>query len=460
MRKSKIATGSVLICIAFLALAFSAAEMHQEVEPVPTVKNIILMIGDGMGYNHVEAASLYRFGRPGGQVYTGFPVALSMSTYSVSGQGYDPQRAWSDFEYVKSGYTDSAAAATAMATGVKTTNWFIGIDPDKQPLKNVANASETAGKATGLVTSVPISHATPAGFSAHNENRYDFEGIASEMLNDSGLDVLMGVGHPDYDDDGVETVDPKEYRYVGGAELWLAIKGGKAGGDCDGDGEPDPWKLVETREDILSLREGAAPKRVLALARVHRTFQQRRGTPDGNAADDLPYQVPLNKGIPTLAEMTSAALNVLDEDPDGFFLMIEGGAIDWAAEHNESGRLVEEQIDFDRAVEAVIEWVEQNSNWDETILIVTADHEAGYLLGPDSDPEWKPLVDNGKDKLPGMEWHSTSHTNSLVPLYAKGRSAVLLEKYADETDPVRGRYVDNTEIAKVIFASIGKSEQQ
>ena len=443
--------GSILISFTVLSLTIPQAGVDQEVESALSVKNIILMIGDGMGYNHVEAASLYRFGKTGGQAYASFPISLSMSTYSANGAGYDPDKAWSDFDYVKSGYTDSAAAATAMATGVKTTNRFIGLDPDKRPLNNVVSYAESAGKATGIVTTVPISHATPAGFSAHNENRYDFEGIAAEMLNVSTLDVLMGAGHPEYDDDGATAPDPREYRYAGGVDLWQAIKGCSAGGDCDGDGEPDPWKLVETREDIIALREGDTPKRVLALARVHRTLQQRRHTPDGNAADDEPNKVRFNDGVPTLAEMSAAALNVLDEDPDGFFLMVEGGAIDWAAEHNESGRLIEEQIDFDKAVETVIEWVEQNSSWDETILIVTADHEAGYLLGPDSDPEWKPLVDHGKDKLPGMEWHSTSHTNSLVPLYAKGKGAALLEKYAGETDPVRGRYLDNTEIASAIF---------
>jgi len=89
------------------------------------------------------------------------------------------------------------------------------------------------------------------------------------------------------------------------------------------------------------------------------------------------------------------------------------------------------------------------------VLIITADHETGYLSGPGSGPEsqpmWKPLVGNGVNKLPGMEWYSTSHTNSLVPLYARGRAAEALTKRVVGKDPVRGDYIDNTEVGKLIF---------
>jgi alkaline phosphatase len=105
----------------------------------------------------------------------------------------------------------------------------------------------------------------------------------------------------------------------------------------------------------------------------------------------------------------------------------------------------------------VIEWVKANSNWGETLLIVTGDHETGYLTGPDSGmgPVWNPIVNNGAGVLPGMEWHSYSHTNSLIPFYAKGDAARLFTGYADEEDPVRGRYIDNTEIGFVILEVLG-----
>lgn len=151
--------------------------------------------------------------------------------------------------------------------------------------------------------------------------------------------------------------------------------------------------------------------------------------------------------------MSRAALNVLDNDPDGFFLMIEGGAVDWASHDNRSGRMIEEQIDFNRAVEAVVQWVEDNSSWHETLVIVTGDHETGYLTGPGSGPGsppvWNDLVNNGTSILPGMQWNSGSHTNSLIPIFARGEGISHLGILTDEHDPVRGRFISNTEIAQV-----------
>ena len=112
---------------------------------------------------------------------------------------------------------------------------------------------------------------------------------------------------------------------------------------------------------------------------------------------------------------------------------------------------IEEALDFERAVEAVVDWVKENSNWGETVLIITADHETGYLTGPGSDPTWEPIVNNGAGNLPGMEWHSGDHTNSLVGLSAKGDAARLFNRYEEGDDPVRGRYLDNTNIAHVVF---------
>jgi alkaline phosphatase len=102
-------------------------------------------------------------------------------------------------------------------------------------------------------------------------------------------------------------------------------------------------------------------------------------------------------------------------------------------------------------VEAVVDWVQKNSNWGETLLIVTGDHETGYLTGPGSDPAWEPIVNNGAGVLPGMEWHSTNHTNSLMVLSAKGDAARMFSRYAVANDPVRGPYLDNTDVAHITF---------
>jgi len=319
--------------------------------------------------------------------------------------------------------------------------------------------AEKRGKATGVVTSVQISHATPAGFVAHNKSRGNYAEIAREMFLRSGVDVIMGAGHPWFDDNGKpsvsvdgknlpEGVDQAKYRYVGGPEMWKQLLTGNAGGDADGDGQPDAWALLQTRDDFRKLIEGDTPKRVAGVAQVADTLQLDRASSTGKAEQEEPGQSPRLETVPTLAEMTQAALNVLDNDPDGFFLMVEGGAIDWAS-GKQLGRMIEETMDFFAAIDAALAWVETKSSWQETLVVITADHETGYLNGPDSDPDWRPIHNNGKGKTPGAKWCG-GHTNSLVPLFVKGRGAEAFEKAAVHEDPKRGKYLDNTDIGKII----------
>lgn len=412
------------------------------------VKHVIVMISDGCGYNQVEAACLYRFGKPEGWSYQQFPVKLAMSTFPDGGS-YDPALAWGDFLYVKKAVTDSAAAATALATGVKTYNGAIGVGPDKLPVENILERAERKGMASGVVTSVPFCHATPAGFLAHNTGRGNYCDIALSMAN-SGAEVVMGAGNPYYDNSGKLLATPK-FEYLT-QELWEQLKSGSACSDANGDGKPEPWKLLQTREEFQSLLQGNVPDRVFGIAQANSTLQEGRGG-DGKAAA---YAVPFNTNVPSLSDMALGAIRVLDKDPDGFCMMVEGGAVDWAGHSNLSGRNIEEEIDFSEAVEAVVKWVEKNSNWDETLLIVTGDHETGYLTGLGSDPKWQPLVNNGAGKMPGMEWHYGSHTNALLPLFAKGRGSEFFTARAHGQDPVRGAYVDNTHVARAVFAALGR----
>jgi len=445
----------VIVSILVMGLNLTAASAAPDAGPKkPVAKNIIVMISDGWGFNHLEAVSYYEYGKDARQIYNRFPFQCAISTYAAYyegdpcyGHGYDPVMAWSDFDYVKSCFTDSAAAATALSTGVKTYGAAIGVGLDGLPRKHALELAEEKGKATGVVTSVEWSHATPAGFVAHNVHRNNYAEIAEEMIYESAADVIMGAGHPWYDADGQLKDTPNTFKYVGGQTTWDALVAGTAGGDADGDGVADPWTLIQTRAEFQALMNGLTPKRVVGTAQVYETLQQGRS---GDAFAD-PYVVPRIETVPTLAEMTIAALNILDDDPDGLYLMVEGGAVDWASHSNQSGRMIEEAIEFERAVEAVVDWVQKNSNWGETLLIVTGDHETGYLTGPGSDPTWMPIVNNGAGNLPGMEWHSTNHTNSLMVLSAKGDAARMFHRYADELDPVRGPYADNTDMAKVVF---------
>lgn len=419
-------------------------------------KNVILMVGDGMGFNQVEAAGLYTYGKSKGQPYWDYQV-LGCTTYSGSGKGYDPEKAARDFNYVLKDSTDSAAAATTLSSGVKTLNKRIGMDADEKPLRHLYEDAEAMGKATGVLTTVYISHATPAAFTTHTASRNDIDVIAQDMIQNSTLDVLMGAGHPWYDDDGKQVGglgdDPfkteGDYKRIGGEKLWRAIEAGTAGNDADGDGQPDPWKLVDSLDAFKALTGANPPKRVLGIAPVATTLQINRHDATKEAA---PYAVPLTPNMPDMSLLIEGALNVLSQDPDGFFLMAEGGAIDWAGHGNGLGRLIEEQQDFDNAIAAVAKWVEAHGSWDDTLLIITADHETGYLLGPDADKEWKPLKNNGKGEIPGYSWHTGGHTNQVVPCIAKGAGAEKLLDAVKGEDVHYGPYIDNADIPKVIRA--------
>jgi alkaline phosphatase len=140
--------------------------------------------------------------------------------------------------------------------------------------------------------------------------------------------------------------------------------------------------------------------------------------------------------------------------------MVEGGAVDWAGHGNQSGRVIEEEIDFNLTVEAVIAWVQANSNWGETVVIVTGDHETGYLTAPydevtEAPDASAPLLNNGLGVTPGMQWSSGSHTNSLIPFYAKGDAARLFRWAATGSDPVFGDYLDNTAVGALAFEILG-----
>jgi AraC-like DNA-binding protein len=135
--------------------------------PANPVKNVILMISDGCGYNHIEATDYFEVGVNGKQIYQQFPVQYAVSTYSLGGE-YNPELAWRDFKYVEQKPTDSAAASTAISTGVKISNGAICFDATQTKLLNLVERFEAIGRTTGVITTVPFSHATPAGMVAHN----------------------------------------------------------------------------------------------------------------------------------------------------------------------------------------------------------------------------------------------------------------------------------------------------
>ncbi|WP_250505796.1 alkaline phosphatase [Bowdeniella massiliensis] len=417
-------------------------------------KNVIVLIGDGMGYNHIDNASSYLAGTTRWQVewdpasFTGGELGgtpsqefetwnrVSQQTFPVTGS-YDPKAAWSDFNWVKKHPTDSAAAGTALATGVKTINGYLGVDAYGKAQETIAERAKRLGKSAGVVSSVPFSHATPAAYVAHNISRNNYHDIATEMIA-SDMDVIIGAGHPHFDDSNQAAV--ANYKYVNEADF-TALKQGKT-----------DFSFLETTAELTALASGETPERVFGLPQVASTLQQSRA-----GESTVPFDV-ANNDVPDLPTLTAGALNVLDNNDEGFFLMVEGGAIDWTGHANDEVRNIEETVDFFDAVSTVSQWVEANSSWEETLVIVTADHETGYLVGPESDPAFDAMTGN-KGEVPKLSWHSGDHTNMLVPVFFKGAGAATLAAHATGEDPVRGAFLDNTALANFLLEDLWRAAE-
>ncbi|MEM6464654.1 MAG: alkaline phosphatase [Pseudomonadota bacterium] len=481
-------------------------------------RNVILMISDGIGFNGWLAADYYQ-GLANQQAYQVTrpdgtePVMYGLDHHSLNlvdglgrilpsaedvrlaagavAQGYDPMTRWNRFENTirndfppieerYTSYTDSAAAGTALMAGRKTSNGRINQDwSGEENFRTIAEIAMDQGLSAGAVASVMLSHATPATVIAHNISRNNYVDIANEMFA-SDMSVIMGAGHPFFDDSG-NRVDPEDedaYRFVGGADTLTALTS---------DAGLNGFTFVETKSDFEALAAGNdLPERVVGVAQAGATLQASR---EDLTVADTPSGMAYNSVVPDLATMSLGALNVLDQDPDGFFVMIEGGAVDWMGHANNMPRFIEEQIDFNLAVEAVIGWVEENSNWDETLLIVTSDHETGGIWGEgtwtngvggpvasdrsdeallaarfhpaeDTFNEYLAVQDRGEGNMPGYMFSSRNHTNELVPLWALGAGSDLFAQFT-QTDlraselwgkqyDWQGEYVDNTSVFHVM----------
>ena len=479
-------------------------------------KQIILMVADGIGFNGWLAADYYQ-GLAGKQSYQitrpdgtqpvifglehgalnlidadGNVLPRNTDVSLASGavpQIYDPQTRWLQFEnamindFQNSGsytsYTDSAAAGTALLSGKKTSVGRINKDwTGKERFATIAEIAMQQGMAAGSVASVMISHATPAAVISHNVSRNNYVDIFNEMLA-SDLDVIMGAGHPYFDNSGNRVQKDIDYKYVGGEATFAALSS---------ENGINGFSFIDSKAQFEALANGTeVPERVVGIVQAGSTLQASRRNLN-NA--DTPSGMAFNSHLPDLATMSLGALNVLDKKDNGFFLMIEGGAVDWMGHANNMPRFIEEQIDFNNAVDAVIQWVEENSSWDDTLLIVTSDHECGGIWGegtwtnsqggpvaadrsdeallaarfdPSEDTfnDFLAVQDNGPGNIPGFQFSSRFHTNDLVPLWAIG---VGSEKFSHFTRTDikaaelwggqydwNGNYVDNTTVFDVMY---------
>ena len=338
------------------------------------VKNIILMIGDGMGPVHRQVADL--LSDSGMAVMDQLPERGELRTASYNGA-----------------LTDSAAAATAMATGHKTRNKVIGLDAELNYLPNIVEAAQQQSIATGLVTTTQISHATPAGFSAHVSSRKNMLEIARQQML-ANIDVLMGGGESYLLTDSQSGCFPQPGKRQDGLDL---IAMAKASG----------YQYVCNRADLLAL-DTAYSQRLLGIFA------------------DEGMQRPFSPG---LALMTRKAIEILSHQDAGFFLMVEGGQIDWASHANNGVDMMDSVQGFDAAVKVARDFV---AGRDDTLLIVTADHETGGLSLHSDEGEQGPFLSAAGVPF-YLSWSSSHHTPVDVPVSAMGPGAPLLQGTHDNT---------------------------
>jgi alkaline phosphatase len=447
-------------------------------------KNIILMIADGSGANAIAATGMYT-GKLGKQIFDGPNWVKSWSsTYplrtgtkpvpgpeglaQIAASVYDPAKNWdttpvttttagpfpdhfAGYAWTKRMEPDSANTMSAIVNGHKSYNGAVNVDGNGNKLPTFAEREARAGKSVGVVTTVQISDATPAaGSGAHSVSRASRTEITSEMLNAGIVSVIMGTGNPDYDNDGARRPMP-DYRWIGEAD-WTALKSGT---------HASRFKLIQDRAEFEALPKAAnPPRKLIGIARSFDSTQIDRA--GAMPASETPNSVPRKTDVPSLRTMVLGALNILDKNPNGLFLVVEGGAVDRAEHADNMGRLIEEKMEYDDTVAAVSAYLDANTdgnNWSNTLVIVTADHDH-LLLGPDSDTvPYQDLVDKGAGHVPGYKWQNNSHSTQLVPIYARGPGANGITACAKRrdayTDPQgrkfgRGAYLDETEIFAVM----------
>ncbi len=460
----------------------------------PQPKHIILFIGDGMQLEHEIAASRYLHGQDRALSfhsfeYQGFVTTWDVSSYNANAakrgaapydpQSFDPALGYSvalggdkpyplaklpsqDDYFLSQSATDSASSATAMMTGEKTDqgniSWRYG-DPAQGQIETIAEKLRAQRHfSVGLVSSVQFNHATPAAVIAHNPDRSNYcndlrdnvpPSLAEELILRARPEVVIGGGHPDWSPGYIN-------RFLYNT-------------------------LQQSPEYIFVERKAATSGKDRLLAGARRAASQQKklwglfGGKGGNIespiASDLPGapRISINEENPTLAQSVTAALTVLATDEQGFFLMVEQGDIDWANHQNDYARMVGCVADLNSAVEAAIEFIERPGDrleWTNTQFIVTSDHANSYMRLNDNKilkkgdlPRQERATAKPLQNLYGaprytypdqeVTYGTTTHTNELVTLYAKGAGIHLFTRYEGSHHP-NTKIIDNTQIYQVL----------
>ena len=383
---------SLLTLILLLSLVASAQQK---------AKYVFYFIGDGMGFNHVSLTE-YWLGYTQ-DVFDSRP--LSFSAFPVLG--------WAVTHSESNLITDSAAAGTALSTGSKTKNGMLATGPDSTALESISYKIHDAGYKVGISSTVGINHATPAAFYGHNVNRGNYYEIASEIPA-SEFEFFAGGG-------AIESTGDDEDR----VSVYEAI--GKGG-----------YVIAEGMDDFAAKKDGA--EKMMLLQK------------DGRLRTELPYAIDMKEDDMTQADLVRASIDFLyEEDGEGFFVMSEGGRIDWASHGNDTKAVILETLSLSDAVAEAVRFY--NEHPDETLIVVTADHETGgltlswekgYNLYLDKLEE----IRCSKDKVSEEErermneisheahigWTTGDHSAANVPVFAIGAGSGLFSGRMDNTD--------------------------
>ncbi len=357
----------LLAAAIILLVFFGFSTAVPQTEAATGAQNVILFVGDGMGPEHVKAAAMYATGSVSGTLnFQDFPYQTTMTHHNAGG-----------------GTTDSAASATALATGVKVNNGVISVElpGSGAELLTQLEVYKALGKSTGIVSTSYITDATPAGFGAHETSRSNRNQIFDDYMTQTQPNVILGGGGNGFDatdaqNNGYTTISTLAQLQALDTENTTRVAGGFGSGELPADGTPG-----------------------------------RSST------------------LPTLPEMTSAALNVLDNDPDGFFLVIEHEGSDNYSHSNDSIGMLRSVEELSFAVQEALDW---QATHPDTLIVVTADHETGDLTVLETNPSYH--------VVPDLDWGSTGHTQTAVPVFATGVGA----------DQITGALIDNTDMFTIL----------
>jgi alkaline phosphatase len=336
-------------CFVCVALLWGEIAVAQQ------VKNVIVMIGDGMGVAQVYAGITANHG--------------SLNLERATATGFS--KTYSASHYI----TESAAGGTAIACGQKTNNDHVGVNANGDSIPSMLNLAHLKGLSTGIVVTCGLTHATPAAFSAHQKSRSMGEEIAADIAR-SKIDVLIGGGRNMFE------------KRKDGVNLSKKMKA---------DGYTVGYSLADTAKNTSRM--------LLLLDSAHLPAYPARG-------EMLPQSV-------------SVALNILNKDKDGFVLMVEGSQIDWGGHAKNIDYIINEMLDFDRAVARAFDFADRNPG---TLVVVTADHETGGLA-----------LTGGNFEEGKVDSHfaSNNHTSVMVPVFAYGAGAENFTGIYQNTDIFR-----------------------